>query len=317
MVDGCFNRMYIRPSASRGALGFCRPVVALDGTFLISAQRATLLIAVVLDGNQKILMLAWALVEGENKDSWTWFLQNLLKSFPEWPHRQDASIISDCDKACRRDFEQMANYLLGIEKPISTPSPADASEQQRPAPTTATEARQQATDNRCQGREATHAAMGRATTSRAHGHGAGDASGPGATPAKPGPALTESALAPMAQPSKSPATNAPPSRPSGQVTYPATSGRTCHAQQDREATRAKVEMSTLGGNTCLALVVVTLDNPWPDVNSGNPQVNLVVDAEEDEEEEADAEEADAEAADEPATAEGNQVDADADADDNT
>ncbi|CAI7741364.1 unnamed protein product [Closterium sp. NIES-53] len=73
-VDGCFNRMYIQPSTSRGALGFCRPVVALDGTFLISAQRATLLIAVVQDGNQKITMLAWALVEGENKDSWSWFL---------------------------------------------------------------------------------------------------------------------------------------------------------------------------------------------------------------------------------------------------
>ncbi|CAI5466485.1 unnamed protein product [Closterium sp. Yama58-4] len=184
-VDGCFNRMYIQPSASRGALGFCRPVVALDGTFLISAQRATLLIAVVLDGNQKILMLAWALVEGENKDSWTWFLQHFLGSFLEWLHRQDASIISDRDKglipaardvlihyfcawhlhqnvvkfgeaaalffwrlvkcrdpdkwdalvaACRRDFEPMANYLLGIEKPSSGPSPADASEQQLPLP---------------------------------------------------------------------------------------------------------------------------------------------------------------------------------------
>ncbi|CAI7886581.1 unnamed protein product [Closterium sp. NIES-54] len=97
-VDGCFNRMYIQPSASRGVLGFCRPVVAMDGTFLISAQRTTLVIAVVLDGNQKITMLARALVEGENKDSWSWFLQNFLKSFPEWPHRDDASIISDRGK---------------------------------------------------------------------------------------------------------------------------------------------------------------------------------------------------------------------------
>ncbi|CAI7774571.1 unnamed protein product [Closterium sp. NIES-54] len=71
---------------------------AMDGTFLMSAQRVTLLIAVVLDGNQKITMLAWALVKGENKDSWSWFLHNFLKSFLEWPHRDDTSIISDRDK---------------------------------------------------------------------------------------------------------------------------------------------------------------------------------------------------------------------------
>ncbi|CAI5492588.1 unnamed protein product [Closterium sp. Naga37s-1] len=59
----------------------------------------------------------------------------------------------------------MANYLIGIVKPISDTSPADASEQQRPPPTTAAEARQQAAENRRQGRDAARAAMGRGTTS--------------------------------------------------------------------------------------------------------------------------------------------------------
>ncbi|CAI7739276.1 unnamed protein product [Closterium sp. NIES-54] len=171
--------------------------------------------------------------------------ENFLKSFPEWPHRDDASIISDRDKgllpaardvlplgiphyfcawhlhqnvikfgeaaamfywrlvkcrlddkwdalvaACRRDFAPMANYLIDT-------SPADASEQQRPAPTTAAEARQQAAENHRQGRDAACAAMGRGTTSRAHGRCAEDASAAGATPTKPEPP-TESTADPMA-----------------------------------------------------------------------------------------------------------------------
>ncbi|CAI5473508.1 unnamed protein product [Closterium sp. Yama58-4] len=96
--NGHFHRMFVSPSASRVALQHCRPVVGLDGTFLLSAQRASLLIAVVLDGNQEIILLAWSLVESENKDSWTWFLDLFTKTFPEWMERENAAIISDRDK---------------------------------------------------------------------------------------------------------------------------------------------------------------------------------------------------------------------------
>ncbi|CAI5973725.1 unnamed protein product [Closterium sp. NIES-65] len=367
-VDGCFHRMYIQPSASRGALGFCRPVVPLDGTILISAQRATLLIAVALDANQKILMLAWALVEGENKDSWSWFLQHFMVSFPEWPHRDDASIISDRDKglipgardvlpagiphyfcawhlhqnvvkfgeaaalffwrlvkcrdddkwdalvsAGRRDFKEMMTYLLGDEKPISGPAPADAAQQQRPAPTTAAEARQQAAQNRRQGREAARSARGLGTTSRARGRGAGDASGPGATPPEPGHAPTAGSSALTAPPPDPPATNEPPSRPLGST--PAASRpfdynrilrrvRTGYIPSSIRTDPPRASASSGnsgqggdehgGGNTCQALVVVSLDHPWPDVGSGNPRVRVEADFEEDDVEEA--EEADAEQA---------------------
>ncbi|CAI5960698.1 unnamed protein product [Closterium sp. NIES-65] len=389
-VDGCFHRMYIQPSASRGALGFCRPVVALDGTFLISAQHATLLIAVALDGNQKILMLAWALVEGENKDSWSWFLQHFMVSFPEWPHRDDASIISDRDKglipaardvlpagiphyfcawhlhqnvvkfgeaaalffwrlvkcrdddkwdalvsAGRRDFKEMMTYLLGDEKPISGPAPADAAQQQRPAPTTAAEARQQAAQNRRQGREAARSARGLGTTSRARGRGAGDASGPGATPPEPGHAPTAGSSALTAPPPDPPATNEPPSRPSGST--PAASRpfdynrilrrvRTGYIPSSIRTDPPRASASSGnsgqggdehgGGNTCQALVVVSLDHPWPDVGSGNPRVRVEADFEDDVEE-ADAEEAEADAAADPAATEGNQAGANENADDDT
>ncbi|CAI7774569.1 unnamed protein product, partial [Closterium sp. NIES-54] len=132
----------------------------------------------------------------------------------------------------------MANYLLGIVKLISGPSTADASEQQRPAPTTAAEARQQVVENRRQGRDAARAAMGRGTTSRAHGRGAGDASAVGATPTKPEPP-TESTADPMAQPAESPATNSPLARPSGSM--PATARPFDYARILRRRSAADVE----------------------------------------------------------------------------
>ncbi|CAI7895047.1 unnamed protein product [Closterium sp. NIES-54] len=333
-------------------------------------------------------MLAWALVEGENKDSWSWFLHNFLKSFLVWPHCDDASIISDRDKgllpgardvlplgiphyfcawhqnvvkfgeaaallylrlvkcrlddkwdalvaACRRDFAPMANYLLGIVKPIADTSPTDASEQQRPASTTAVEARQQAAENRRQGRDAARAAMGHGTTSRAHGRCAEDASAAGATPTEPKPP-TESTADPMAQPTESPATNSPPARPSGST--PASAQPFDYARILRRVRTGYIPSSIRtdlpratgskgnpaedaeepnGGSICQALVLVSLDHPWPDVGSANPGVNTAADAEEDDEQDASAEEADAEDAEAPATSEGVQAEAGVDDDDNT
>ncbi|CAI5536897.1 unnamed protein product [Closterium sp. Naga37s-1] len=96
--DHAFFRAFVAPSASRTALRFCRPVIGMDGTFLIRAQRATLLVAAAKDGNNQLVPLAYGLCESENKDSWMWFCANLLKHFPSWPDTQDASLISDRDK---------------------------------------------------------------------------------------------------------------------------------------------------------------------------------------------------------------------------
>ncbi|CAI7788450.1 unnamed protein product [Closterium sp. NIES-54] len=234
----------------------------------------------------------------------------------------------------------MANYLLGIEKPISGPSLADASEQQRPTPTTAVEACQQAAENSCHGREAARAAMGRDTNSRAHGRGVGDASTAGATLTEPEP-LTESTVDPMAEPAESPATNSPPARPSR--TTPATARPFDYAHILSRVRTGYIPSSirtglphatgsngnpaedgeeSNGGRTCQALVLVCLDHPRPDVGSANPGVNTAADAEEDDEEDADAEEADAEEVDAedveaPATAEGVLAEAGVDDDDNT
>ncbi|CAI5524633.1 unnamed protein product [Closterium sp. Naga37s-1] len=93
-----FLRFFMAPSATRESLKMCRPVVALDGTFLIHAQKATLLYANAMDGNQQIIPIAWALVESETKDTWTWFCRLFDKHCSDWKGRDDAAIISDRDK---------------------------------------------------------------------------------------------------------------------------------------------------------------------------------------------------------------------------
>jgi transposase-like protein len=55
----------------------CRPVICIDGTFLTEKYKGTILTVVAADGNNQLLPLAIAFAEGENGDSWYWFLKRL------------------------------------------------------------------------------------------------------------------------------------------------------------------------------------------------------------------------------------------------
>jgi len=72
-----------------------RKFMAVDGTFLKARFVQTLLLAVGIDGNGQNLLLAWSIVESENKDSWTWFLTFLKTAIPECV---GMTLISDRDK---------------------------------------------------------------------------------------------------------------------------------------------------------------------------------------------------------------------------
>lgn len=48
---------------------------SLEGCFLKSFYKGQLLVAMAKDGNNYMLPLAWAVVEKENKNSWTVFLK--------------------------------------------------------------------------------------------------------------------------------------------------------------------------------------------------------------------------------------------------
>jgi hypothetical protein len=56
------------------AFQYCRPIVLVDGTFLTGKYRGTLMMAAAVDPENQIVPMAFALAEGENNDSWSWFM---------------------------------------------------------------------------------------------------------------------------------------------------------------------------------------------------------------------------------------------------
>lgn len=93
-----FQRVFVCPTkANRSSYKKCRPFVALDGTFLKTKWALTLLLAVGIDANNHIIILAWAVVESENNESWEWFANHLKECIPELV-TEGATVISDRDK---------------------------------------------------------------------------------------------------------------------------------------------------------------------------------------------------------------------------
>ncbi|RYQ80105.1 hypothetical protein Ahy_Scaffold1g106732 isoform A [Arachis hypogaea] len=80
------------------AFRHCKPLVQVDGTHLYGKYKGTLLVAVAQDGNQNIVPIAFALVEGETADVWHFFLRNLR----EYVVRKDGvGMISDRHESIR------------------------------------------------------------------------------------------------------------------------------------------------------------------------------------------------------------------------
>ncbi|XP_057418034.1 uncharacterized protein LOC130712214 [Lotus japonicus] len=74
-----FERIYIFFEATKTAFAkHCRPLIGLDGCFLKGLYGGQLLSAVGKDGNNQMFPIAFAVVEAETRDSWTWFLNLLL-----------------------------------------------------------------------------------------------------------------------------------------------------------------------------------------------------------------------------------------------
>jgi hypothetical protein len=52
----------------------CRPIISVDGTFLTGKYKGALMVVIGMTVETQLLPLAFALVEGENNESWKWFL---------------------------------------------------------------------------------------------------------------------------------------------------------------------------------------------------------------------------------------------------
>jgi hypothetical protein len=70
----------------------CRPIISVDGTFLARKYKGILMIAIGMTAKKQLLPLAFALVEGENNESWKWFL-GLVRKQVHGPDRYVCMIL--------------------------------------------------------------------------------------------------------------------------------------------------------------------------------------------------------------------------------
>ncbi|RYR68563.1 hypothetical protein Ahy_A03g015054 isoform D [Arachis hypogaea] len=80
-----FHRLFRTFPPCIEAFRHCKPLVSIDGTHLYGKYGGTLLIAIAQDGNSNILPVAFALVEGENAESWAFFLSHLRQHVTPQP----------------------------------------------------------------------------------------------------------------------------------------------------------------------------------------------------------------------------------------
>jgi len=98
LFTGNFQRIFVCPLHSRTTFQQLRRIVAADGTFLTGRFVLTLLLAVGIDANGHNVILAWAVVESENRDSWECFLRLLRRCIPEIAS-EPCVFISDREKS--------------------------------------------------------------------------------------------------------------------------------------------------------------------------------------------------------------------------
>nr|KYP65893.1 hypothetical protein KK1_012169 [Cajanus cajan] len=65
-----FTRLFWTFKPCIDGFAHCKPIVQVDGTFLYDKYKGTLLVVVVEDGRNNIILIAFAVVEGETSDAW-------------------------------------------------------------------------------------------------------------------------------------------------------------------------------------------------------------------------------------------------------
>ncbi|CAA7044695.1 unnamed protein product [Microthlaspi erraticum] len=85
--EGHKRFMYVFLAFGASIRGFrkLRPVVSIDGTHLWGKYKGVLLTAVGQDANCQLFPLAYAVVDAEDEESWTWFLKKLEKILADSP----------------------------------------------------------------------------------------------------------------------------------------------------------------------------------------------------------------------------------------
>ncbi|WOL17275.1 hypothetical protein Cni_G26064 [Canna indica] len=111
-LEATFKIFYVGFEALRsGFLRSCRPIISLASCFLKTQIGGQLLSVIGRDGNNQMFPITWAVVEGENQDSWTWFLERLALDL-RITDSFGMTVISDQQKV-----------ILGLENAVRTIMP--------------------------------------------------------------------------------------------------------------------------------------------------------------------------------------------------
>ena len=97
-----FHRLFWVYQPGIIGFSFCKPIIQTDGTWLYVKYKGTLLMVVAQDGNNNIFPIAFALVEGDTVEGWSFFLRNLRLHIAPQPNlclisERHPSIISIYD----------------------------------------------------------------------------------------------------------------------------------------------------------------------------------------------------------------------------
>lgn len=93
-----FNRFYVCfDNIRRTWKETCRPLIGIDGCFLKHKVKGQLLVALGRDANNAIYPIAWGVVQVENIDNWSWFV-NMLKADFDLKDGDGFIMVSDRQK---------------------------------------------------------------------------------------------------------------------------------------------------------------------------------------------------------------------------
>ncbi|XP_075096323.1 uncharacterized protein LOC142174429 [Nicotiana tabacum] len=88
--------MFYAYGSSIAGWNHCRPVIAIDATFLKSKYRGVLMISVSKDANNQIFPLAFGIAESENNNSYEWYFSQLRNAIGS---RENLIFLSDRHQA--------------------------------------------------------------------------------------------------------------------------------------------------------------------------------------------------------------------------
>ncbi|BBH02543.1 EF-TU receptor [Prunus dulcis] len=100
-----FRRLFICYGACIEGFRWCRPLLFIDVTGLESKHKGQLIGATGKNGNQGSFPFAFAIVDLENEENWSWFFENLAKVLT--PQGRTITFISDHNKGLTEAVSNM------------------------------------------------------------------------------------------------------------------------------------------------------------------------------------------------------------------